>query len=291
MSDKTRRPLHFSSRSVGWVCVFSGHQFSHATDDIGATTLIQITEVRTGPPKPNNNSFAMSAAVFGAIALALAGGVVSLTPPGPPLPRQTPLQRSLTLETQRNATVASQAAHVELVARWSEPALLSQIQAVCPSLRTAATGEEVVARMHAELEVAELTHNFVWDTDGNVFDDVSLDSLHNASYLYNLWELDVLGFGHGHRTIEGLAEVVGLKYPPFANGSQAPNNYAEAADRPVYTVVNLLHLDMGDPVFGNIVAIANRSFSNDLALVAPSDTGNYFDHCHFNKTNPHCDFP
>ena len=60
----------------------------------------------------------------------------------------------------------------------------------------------MVDRFYAELEVAELTHNFAWSTAGNQFDDVSLYSLANASYFYNLWELDVLGYQGGERYLQ-----------------------------------------------------------------------------------------
>ncbi len=216
----------------------------------------------------------------------------TITPPGPPLPRQTDLQRELTSATQANSSVVSQAARASLLALWSSPDVLDGVRAVCPSLANATTALEVLERFYDELEVAEITHNFAWAEAGNNFHDVSLYSLTNASYFYNLWELQVLGFRpFNNGSVEDLAEIVAMKYPPFGNGSTLPADYAEAAQRPVYGVVNLLHVDIGNGDFGDVAVVFNRSYADALAIVAPGDTGNFFFHCYQGRTGRGCGFP
>ena len=111
-----------------------------------------------------------------------------------------------------------------------------------------------------EMRVVELTHNFAWNQTGPdaIFQDVSVGSLNNASYVYNLWELGELGFQPaGARFAEDYAEVVVMQYPPFqANkppGNGTPANYEQAAQRPIYTLMNLLHIDVGNFDFGDVL--------------------------------------
>ena len=200
--------------------------------------------------------------------------------PGPPLPVQSPLQLQLVQKMQDRAVGASAYAHGILL-EWLNNYSVPAIRSVCPSLENA-SAEDILRRYHAEMRIAELTHNFAWNQTGPAaeFQDVSIHSLYNASYVYNLWELITLGFQPaGLRQAEDAAEVVLMQYPPFPGGKPpgngTPTTFNQSAERPIYTLMNLLHLDVGNWVFGDITIVFNRTYVDPLALVAPIDTGTF----------------
>ena len=195
------------------------------------------------------------------------------------------MQLNLVQKTNERAIVASAAAHAPLLERWNEPSTLEAIRKVCPSLRTANVGQ-ILDRFYEEIRVVELTHNFAFNSHGPkaYFEDVSIESLQNASYVYNLWELVQLGFQpQGTKRAEDFAEVVIMQFPPFPGGKPpgngTPTTYMQSAQRPIYTLMNLLHLDVGNFVFGDVAIVFNRTYVDPLSLVAPSDTGNFVYRC------------
>ena len=218
-------------------------------------------------------------------------------PPGPPLPVQSPLQLKLIQKATDRAVVASAAAHAPLLERWNKPSTLEAIRKVCPSLRTANVNR-ILDRFYEEMRVVEVTHNFAFNQTGpkDYFGDVSIQSLRNASYVYNLWELGQLGFRpKGARHDEDFAEVVILQFPPFPGGKPpgngTPTTYTQSSQRPIYALMNLLHLDVGNYEFGDVAIVFNRTYVDSLALVAPSDTGNFGDRCLKGQNSRGCHFP
>ena len=212
--------------------------------------------------------------------------------PGPSLPVQSPLQRQLIQNMQDRAVNASAYAHDLIFGWWNETKSLQAIRSVCPSLESA-SAEDILRRYHAEMGVAELTHNFAWNQTGPaaMFQDVSIDALYNASYVYNLWELITLGFQPaGLRYPEDVAEVEFMRYPPFPGGKPpgngTPTTFNQSAERPIYTLMNLLHLDVGNFVFGDITIVFNRTYVDPLALVAPLDTGTFVTGCVYGQDKP-----
>ena len=73
----------------------------------------------------------------------------------------------------------------------------------------------------------------------------------NSSYVYNLWELVSLGFWpNAQKYAEDYAEEQFMRFPAFSGdkppGNGTPATYRESAQRPIYTALNLLHLDIGN---------------------------------------------
>jgi len=80
----------------------------------------------------------------------------------------------------------------------------------------------------------------------------------------------------------------GLK--PFQSRG-APSTLAEAAERPVYSLVNLNMIDMGSPIYGDVSAIFSNKYIADSTLLSPIDSGMYEMDCidkeDFEWTPPH----
>lgn len=68
----------------------------------------------------------------------------------------------------------------------------------------------------------------------------------------------------------------GLK--PFKSRG-APSTLAEAAERPVYSLVNLNMIDMGSPIYGDVSAIFSNKYIADSTLLSPVDSGMYEMNC------------
>ena len=93
-------------------------------------------------------------------------------PPGWP-PRATPFQVALHAKVAAAAAPASAAALSALEHRLEEPAFKDSIKACCPQL-VSKTGAELAAMLQAELEVAELTHNFNANSTGTWEGDINI---------------------------------------------------------------------------------------------------------------------
>eukprot|EP01051_Picozoa_sp_SAG22_P017588 SAG22_NODE_2752_length_2249_cov_2.061860_2_plen_354_part_00 len=97
-------------------------------------------------------------------------------------------------------------------------------------------------------------------------------------------------------TDTSLAEIGMMGFAPFTGADEAgnpvPKTFREAALRPLYTTANLLHLPTGDPWFGDVTVVLRNSEVQHMALLEPSDTGQYQDFC--NSSRPQastCGYP
>ena len=239
-----------------------------------------------------------------ALILAATGAAAASTPP-----RQTAVQRALLAELEPRAAAASAAATPRVLALLGSDAFKAGLAACCPTIASK-TPAELLALLEAEVAVAELTHNFAPIND-SWENDVSIATLGNATYFYNLWELSFLGLGrknvvstHGIlnfvcglwvffltvclwvQAVDGKnGEVNLLGFPPFTNGTQ-PATLDEAAQRPVYTTVAMLNSGLGNPTFGGVSAVfSNRNVAN-MSVIAPADTGNYEAACNLTGGHP-----
>jgi len=106
--------------------------------------------------------------------------------------------------------------------------------------------------------------------------------LYNATeYFASLWQLRTLGyygdpmqsrFGHPQNPEDAAEEGV-FRLPPFRGPHDLPLSYTSASSRLHYIALNLLRVDVGNPMFGNVTAIFSPRFRRDAAAAAPIDTG------------------
>ena len=79
-----------------------------------------------------------------------------------------------------------------------------------------------------------------------------------------------------------MAEVGLFGFPEFHNLSEAgfadaAPTYVDAIQRPIYTDWSNRKVDVGNPMFGPISAIFTPSFVRNMTLIAPIDTGAWYD--------------
>jgi hypothetical protein len=60
---------------------------------------------------------------------------------------------------------------------------------------------------------------------------------------------------------------------PVGSKSNHPTTFEESTERPLYTTNNLLHLDTGNPTFGDVSLVMRPSYAQAMALISPLDTG------------------
>ena len=53
------------------------------------------------------------------------------------------------------------------------------------------------------------------------------------------------------------------------------DRYAEAAERPVYTALNILRVDLGSANYGSVGVVFSRHAVDPMLLLAPVDTGSW----------------
>ena len=71
--------------------------------------------------------------------------------------------------------------------------------------------------------------------------------------------------------------------PGVGGGGNWPRSKAEAAERPIYAVLDLKKVDVGVPDFGPIAVVFNRSAVQSSTVFMPADTGEWSGSC--NMTN------
>ena len=153
--------------------------------------------------------------------------------------RQTPEQAALIARIEQEAAVSSAAAAPALLALLDSDAFRRDLRGCCSSL-AALGAQALLDLLSAEVQHAELTHNFnavngpkAWEND------VSVATLANATYFFNLWELAYLGLARPGVQVGGNDVEVGRQTPACAaalltgrccvsRGLLPPNPFAEA---------------------------------------------------------------
>ena len=147
---------------------------------------------------------------------------------------------------------------------------------------------ELLARITAELNAAELVHAFGgghgYPTCGT---DITFASGVHQPYFYNEWMLKVLGLTPAHVPFGGKRfdqiESTLFGFHPFANASKPDEKTAES--RPLYTALNMFRSAAGNPQCGPVSAVMSRHFVGDQAIVSPMDTGAWSMTCDFENAN------
>lgn len=218
-------------------------------------------------------------------------------------PKQYPAQRTLVAAVSASAARASAAAEPAFLALLDEPGFRASLRACCREIADD-PARSLLQRLQRELRSAELTHGFnanashPWHGSGWE-GDVDIVGAAQLSYFPNLWINFLEKITPGWRVPEAdtsLAEIGMMGFAPFtgadAAGNPEPKSFEEAALRPFYTTANLLHLPTGDPWFGDVTVVLRNSEAQPMALLEPSDTGQFQDFC--NSSRPQagtCGYP
>ena len=222
---------------------------------------------------------------FRPIALVLFASAAAASPfPSPP--RQTASQRALFARSAARARQLSASATPSVIAFIAEPASRAAVLACCGPGVAALSPAELLGRLRDEMAVSELVHNFP-AVDPAPRGDVNLSIATSAAFFYNQWQLRMLGIlnvtgGRGSPEDAGETGIFGCD--EFPAPEYVPKTWAEASSRVVYTAVNTRRIDLGNPIFGDVSVVFNRTELKDMILIAPLDSGIYEMSC--NKSGP-----
>jgi len=192
-------------------------------------------------------------------------------------------------ELREAAQKASAAATPKLLEILGSEAMRSKLRQCCSKSGIADwPAQRLLAHLRENVYAAELVHNF----DGSGHSGVTLEvALHNATeYFPSSWQLLNLGYlgdrlnpKYGHPAAPADAAEEGIfRLPPFRGEHDLPASYGEASSRLQYVALNMLRVDVGNPVFGNVAAVFSPSLWRDAVAAAAVDSGMYTFCC--NKT-------
>eukprot|EP00041_Stephanoeca_diplocostata_P014363 m.260089 g.260089 ORF g.260089 m.260089 type:complete len:538 (+) comp19674_c0_seq5:191-1804(+) len=206
--------------------------------------------------------------------------------PPPPLPPRTTAAQDLAIEhgmstAKYHSSIAEAAVKEFLASSEVQEELTRCCSDFLPQpMRTNAGA--LLQRLRDEMKVVELVHNFNAKVDVQVNGtshspgDVNLTIAAQADYLYNVWELQVMGYMHnsgGDTSPEDSAETGMFGLPEFTGANNTPATWKEATDRVTYMAVNSRRIDMGNAIFGDISVVFSRRAVRNMTLMAPADTG------------------
>jgi hypothetical protein len=225
--------------------------------------------------------------------LLAASAAASPALPSPPPPRQSPVQAAVVAQWSQKAVAASAAATPQLLALLAPGGKIRELLGDCCPALALLSADQLAARLRAEAEHAELTHNFAhYNSPARWENDVDLLTLANASYFYNLNELGFLHLANGKGAgVPVGAETQLMGFPPFTGEGGQPADFAEASQRPVYGLLNLLAIDGANPFFGDVGVVFRNEWVRNASLYFPTDTGNWAAYNTSKHAAGHCGFP
>jgi hypothetical protein len=217
-------------------------------------------------------------------------------------PMMTPYQQVLVGRIAARAANASAAATPALLEALGQARLRGNLSRCCPTVASL-SAPELLARLEAEVRASEVVHAFEASTahPSQAGCDVDLALLRNATHLPNLWEL----IYDGERAVRPLetwgggpadaAETGLFGFRTFSpsvatafDDIRLPTLRSEAAERPVYTAMNIRKVDAGIPMFGPISLVLNPAIVRPMAVLAPCDTGWYETSCNITWQKLYC---
>lgn len=206
-------------------------------------------------------------------------------------PPQTALQRQLVTAGSAGAASASQRATASLLASLDEAAFRRHLSDCCPQL-VGLAAMTLLESLRAEARASEWVHSFCaadYQREPGAAcsvaagcSDVSLGVLQVSDHFPNQWELEASNSTYPPYTGWNLfnafwmerAEVGVFGYPRPANFEAArPMAAADAVSRPVYTAMNLLRVDLGFPLLGDVTAVFRHYRLRGATLISAVDTG------------------
>ena len=152
------------------------------------------------------------------------GAVADLLSPALPtaLARQTPVQAQILAKATATAKADYATGVADLMTMLKSPYLTKVLTEFDDgSNLQALTADELFNRLKAELDVAELVHNFGAGADGKCGADITIESGPKLPYLYSQWMLQVLGYTPFEENISiEKSETLLLQFPAFATASK-----------------------------------------------------------------------
>ena len=217
----------------------------------------------------------------------------------PPPPYQTAAQAARYAQVARSAKIHSAAAKPTLIAYLARPSFVAELEICCPRLAVLSP-TELLAKLSASIRSTEITHNVeriigappgISIDEGSDF-EASMYLQANLSILFfpNEWQVRALWQKDGLCTLsndssvyddfEDYAEtrVYGAKHFPIPKkahiGGRFCNlSFASATERPIYAAFNIFKVDAGNPIFGTLSFVFNRSYVAAQTIISPVDTG------------------
>ena len=203
-----------------------------------------------------------------ALAVVSAGGAMPV--------KQTDFQRRFISTIRAEAERDSQRDTAAVLAYLDSPGFRSNITACCPTMAEL-PASELLARLTEELRAAEVVRNFNVQQDWT--SEVNMTEWLSSKYDYNLWEMAFLGL-HKMALSNYLPgcdeqEVSIMGFPPFKGVPRGslPKTFAEAAERPIYTAVNLWKVSTGNQEFGPISFVFSPEYTKPMQFIIPMDSG------------------
>jgi hypothetical protein len=195
---------------------------------------------------------------------------------------------------QDEAKTLSAAATPELVKYLASAPFRAALTACCP-VAAAMSAPELLQALRDEHSGAEMVHNFpVAGTSDPRYaiEDTNFEAEANASAFYNIWEYAFISGEESVLAATSFSETNMFGFKPFTGGNATdpgsqPKSFDEAQERPIYTALNTLVVDSGNPLFGPISAVFQPNFVRNMTFVAPMDTGYWEMFC--NTTYPPAD--
>jgi hypothetical protein len=220
-------------------------------------------------------------------------------------PFSTPAQRQAREAIAAAATAASSLATAAVLARFDDGNFRQQLKLVAPPSVAEALAEDLLLDLRAAVDVAEFVHGFPSSLlEPTAYAPaVTVGVLEVLPYLPSMWELVAGRFAHletkGYWSWLmylgpcAVTEVHGWGLAPFAGSLPVPGpvpghsteapwpggyplNFTEASGRAVYTVLNVLRVDLPVELYGDVSLVLNRSAPlNSAAVLSPVDSGDW----------------
>lgn len=194
--------------------------------------------------------------------------------------KQTAFQAALVARVRQESRRLSESAKPRLLEALASPNLRSKLRKCCPGIADE-PATSLLTLLVDSFRSAELTHNFNANATGTWEGDIDIEHAIATPFLPNLWTAEYLKLAAPtDQPEEDKAEVGIMGFRPFSDGKPVgrgskPVNLSEAIERPLYTTSNLLHIDIGSTIFGDVSMILTPSYAQPMALLEPVDTGNW----------------
>lgn len=197
--------------------------------------------------------------------------IVTIASSFPTPPETTAAQKQVLATQKARAKEASDAATDKVIAFFDSSDFRSELTSCCPQAAKLSS-QELLERLRAEMQAAELAHSFPAGSSSSGPDsDVIIDTIKQSDFWLNEWQVPIMKGGHAPTQFNPAEEGL-FGCAPFLN--DAKPTWEEASDRLIYIVQNTRQVDYGSrPTFGQISAIFKKSYVKDNVLIAAVDTG------------------
>eukprot|EP00931_Biecheleriopsis_adriatica_P057806 TRINITY_DN34314_c0_g1_i1.p1 TRINITY_DN34314_c0_g1~~TRINITY_DN34314_c0_g1_i1.p1 ORF type:complete len:465 (-),score=83.94 TRINITY_DN34314_c0_g1_i1:26-1420(-) len=207
---------------------------------------------------------------------------------GSQAPVQTPWQSGLFARVQSTARRASALATPALLARLNSTEVREALRQCCPAV-SMMPAEEILSKLRAEIAASEVVSGFNARDGprGMPFFDFSLSEAEGGSHFESLWEVWVRHGVQIRNWTTGMDDVetgfYGLR--PFAQRGN-PKSISEAKERAPYCFLNIMGIDAGSPLYGDVSLVLSPQAARSTSLLAPFDTGSWSIMCNSSMKSP-----